>query len=374
MACEIISLDPRSPDWAHVERAARAMADGALIAFPTETVYGLGVNAAKSKSVRRLREVKGRATGQPFTIHIGRRSECDDFVPEMSALGRRLIRKGWPGPLTLVFPVADPTQARAHAKLSREGAESAYSGGTVGLRFPDLGVAERLLAHAGAPVLASSANAGGAPAPTEAQAIREQLGDRVDLILDAGPTRYGRSSTIVSLNGGGYRVLRVGVLDERMVRRLAAVNILFVCTGNTCRSPMAAAFCARMLASRLGCREEELAERGVLVHSAGTLGVSGGRASRGAIEVCRREGLDISSHVPRSLDVDMIRPADYIFTMARHHIDVVRSLSPGDADKAAPLHPGEDIADPLGGTVEEYERAAKKIKEALAERMSEVVI
>jgi len=374
MAREVIQVDPRCPAWADVDRAARALTEGALVAFPTETVYGLAANAAIADSVERLRLAKGRGAEQPFTVHIGRRADCDEFVPELSPVAQRLVKKGWPGPLTLIFPVPDPSRARVHSKLSKPGVESVYSKDTVGIRFPDDRVAERLLSTADAPIVASSANLAGEPAPSDADAVRRQLADRVDILLDAGVTRYRKSSTVVSLNGRGYRILRTGVLDERTIQRLAMVNILFVCTGNTCRSPMAAAFCRQMLAERLGCRIDDLPAHGVVVRSAGTLGIEGGRASREAIEVCRRQGLDISSHVPCGLDVELIRPADYIFTMARHHLDVVRSLSARDAEKAWPLHPEEDIADPVGGSVEDYERAAVKIKEALAKRMSEVVI
>lgn len=374
MGCEVVLLDPRSPDWSAVDRAAKALADGALVAFPTETVYGLAANAARAESVDRLRRAKGRVAEQPFTVHIGRRADCQDFVPELSPVAQRLVRKGWPGPLTLVFPVAEPAKAKVHARLSGPGADSIYSRNTVGVRFPDDRIAERLLISAGAPIIASSANPTGSVPPTDAEAVRQHLAEQSVLLLDAGPTRYRKSSTIVSLNGRGYKVLRAGVLDERMIQRLATVNILFVCTGNTCRSPMAAAFCGQMLAEQMGCRIDELPHHGIIVHSAGTLGVSGGGASRQAIEVCRRQGIDISSHLPRGLDVELIQPADYIFTMARHHLDVVRSLSPRDAGKACSLHPEEDIADPIGGSVEDYERAAGKIKEALAKRMSEVVI
>ncbi|HVP11733.1 MAG TPA: L-threonylcarbamoyladenylate synthase [Phycisphaerae bacterium] len=374
MASEVVTLNPDAPDWAKIEHAARALADGALVGFPTETVYGLAANAACEEAVRRLQVLKGRAASQPFTIHIGRRSECDDFVPEMTPIARRLTRKAWPGPLTIVFPVGDPTRTKAYGILSKSGIESVYADNTVGVRYPDHRVAEHLLTSAGAPIVASSANPAGGPPPTDGAAVREALADKVDIVLDAGPTRYRKASTIVALNGDGYKVLREGVLDERMIRRFATVNILFVCTGNTCRSPMAAALCGQMLAEKLGCRPDELASRGIIIHSAGTLGICGGRASPEAIEVCRKAGLDISSHVPRGLDVELIHPADYIFTMARHHLDVIRSLAPGDADKAQPLHPDEDISDPMGGSVEDYQRAADKIKEALTRRMAAITV
>jgi tRNA threonylcarbamoyl adenosine modification protein (Sua5/YciO/YrdC/YwlC family) len=374
MAAEIIKVHPDAADHAAIARAAKALADGALVAFPTETVYGIAANAAIVESVRRLHEVKDRGPKQPFTVHIGRRSDCEDFVPAFTPVARRLMKKGWPGPLTLVFPVEDPTRTRVHNLLSDVGAASVFADNSVGLRFPDHAAAQDFLTAAGVPVIASSANVGGAPPATDADAVREQLGDRIDIILDGGPTRYRKSSTVVILNRTGYHLLRVGVLDERTIRRLATVHILFVCTGNTCRSPMAEGIFRQMVAERLGCDAGELFARGIVIESAGTLGVTGGGASREAVEVCRQRDIDISGHHSRGLTIELILPADYIYTMARHHIDVIRSLAPRESGKAVPLDPEEDIADPIGGTVEDYARVADKISAALRRRIDEVAL
>lgn len=374
MVAEFISLQPDGSDTEPIDRAARALADGALAAFPTETVYGIAANAARADSVRRLLAIKGRDNQQPFTVHIGRRAAFEDFVPDPTAMGRRLIRKAWPGPLTLVFPLADPTRAAAYDGLSEIGAESIYKNHSVGLRCPDHPVASRLLIEAGCPIIASSANVAGEAPATEASPILERFGQELGVILDAGPTRYKQGSTVAALNGDGLRILRPGVLDERTVRRLATVTILFVCTGNTCRSPMAEGIFRQMAAERLGCDEADLAQRGVVMRSAGTLGVNGGRASREAIEVCRKRGIDLSDHVSQGLTVDLIQPADYIFTMGRHHVDVVRSIAPRDADRAVSLDPDEDISDPIGGTVEDYARTADRITRALRTRINEVAL
>jgi len=372
MAAELISLKGGPGDRDQIRRAATALKSGALVAFPTETVYGLAANASDPSAVERLRDVKGRTNTQPFTVHIGRRGDAADFVPDVTPVGQRLMRKGWPGPLTLIFPVADPRRAKAHPALCQPGAESIYSRGSVGLRYPDHPVAEQFLLDADAPIIASSANVTGRPAPLNADAVRGDLADRIDFILDAGPTRYQKGSTIIALNGTGFTLVRAGVWDERIVRQLATLQILFVCTGNTCRSPMAEGIFSHMIAQRLSCPPDELPARGIMVRSAGTGAFGGGRASPEAVEVCKRRGIDITEHRGRGLSLELIHPSDYIYTMGRQHLETVRMLAPSDASKATTLHPSEEIADPLGGSLEDYERAADKITEALKLRINEV--
>lgn len=372
MPIERIKLDAKAPDRAETLRVAKALSDGALVAIPTETVYGVAANAAIGDSVERLRRIKGRPAEQPFTVHIGAKRDCDAYVPAMSAMGRRFVKKGWPGPLTLIFQVPDPTEAEIHRRLSPAGLAAAYVGNSVGIRLPADPVAAAILAATNAPIIASSANLTGVPAPTTADEVAAGLGDSVDLLVDAGPTRYRKGSTVVRLNGTGYEVIRTGVYDARTVARLSTVNILFVCTGNTCRSPMAAAIFRKMAAERLDCPESELSNRGVIIQSSGTYGGGGGRASEAAIEVCRRRGIDIGDHRSRGLSLELVNPADHIFTMSRQHLATVRSLAPGAELKTALLDPDGDIEDPIGGTTEDYEHAARTITAALERRIDEV--
>jgi protein-tyrosine phosphatase len=372
MPAEILQLsDPASRRDA-LARAAALLADGGLVAFPTETVYGLAANAGNAQAIERLRRVKGRAAEQPFTVHIGRRIDAARFLVDPPPVGQRLMAKGWPGPLTLIFRVEDAAKTAVHASLSPAGREAVYRNGTVGLRCPDDLNAIELLTGVAAPIVASSANLAGQAPPRDAQAVADQLGDDIDLILDAGRVRYGRASTIVSLDGGVYTIVREGVFDARIIRRLAMLNILFVCSGNTCRSPMAEGLARTMLAKRLECSPDELATRGVSVTSCGAAAFGGMPVSAHAAEVCQERGVDISGHRSRPLTPDLLRTADHIFGMTRAHLDTIHRLWPEAAERAAPLDPAGDISDPVGGDRADYAACADGIARALELRLKDV--
>lgn len=373
MKTELLTIDPVTDPGGLTKRAADALRDGQLVVFPTETVYGLAANAGHPATFERLRAVKGAASRTPWTFHVARRGEIDRFAPNLSPVGRRLCEKGWPGPVTLVVRLDDPSQAPVWGELSAETASAIYADRSVWLRCPDDPVASSLLAACTVPIVATSANVvGRAPATTGDEAF-EQLNGLVDLVIDAGRTRYGKPSTIVSINGDGFTVLRVGVFDERTIRRLATLNILFVCSGNTCRSPMAEALARTMIADRLNCRPEDLTARGVQLSSAGTHSFGGAPASPEAVEVCQLRGAALQWHRSRHLTRDMVESADHIFAMTDDHIHSIRALAPEAARKTARLDPLQDVSDPLGGSIDEYAACADRIAAALRIRLNEVI-
>ena len=267
---EVVTIDADEDYSAAGARAASALDQGGLVAFPTETVYGVGARADLPAAVRRLRRLKERTDGKPFTVHIPDREHVRTYVPDLPSLGRRLVRKGWPGPITLLFQLSDPSAAPVLNNRASTLAGEIYHDGEIGLRCPDHELARRMLAGVAGPVVAASANrAGSAPACTASEALRE-LGDGIDLLLDGGSAQFGRPSTVVRVGDSGYEVVREGVCDAQTLRGLASMNVLLVCTGNTCRSPMAAGMFRRMLARRSGCAPSELPDCHIDVRSAGT--------------------------------------------------------------------------------------------------------
>lgn len=182
-----------------IERAAALLRNAGLVAFPTETVYGLGANALDVRAVARIFEVKQRPRFDPLIVHIAATGRVGELAAEFPPMARRLADKFWPGPLTLVLP-----KQPAVPDLVTAGCP------TVALRIPDHPLALALLRAADVPVAGPSANPFGQVSPTTAEHVREQLGGQIDLILDGGPCRVGVESTVLSLAGGIPVLLRPG--------------------------------------------------------------------------------------------------------------------------------------------------------------------
>lgn len=203
----LLRLHPGNPDAQLLNRAAGCLKEGRIIAFPTETFYAIGVSAYDEQAVEKVFAVKGRAFTQPLPLIIRGDAMLHEIAARIPERARALMRAFWPGPLTLIVQASKKIPPLLTAFT-----------GTVAVRDSSHPLARLLVKSAGLPVTSTSANLSGAPSCCTAEEVEQQLGDRVDLIIDAGPTPGGLPSTLVDLTVAPPRIVREGAITAELLQ------------------------------------------------------------------------------------------------------------------------------------------------------------
>ena len=349
---EVIKVTEPSQVQAAADAAAGALRAGKLVGFPTETVYGIAAVASNAETMQRLRDLKDRPK-HPFSVHLGRPEEVGRYVAKMPPAAGRLIQNIWPGPVTLLMEAGGPLAD-----------ESLCSDGVIGLRCPDDAVAAAMLSAVDEAVVAPSANLAGEPSPRSADDVLASLDGRIDLLIDHGPTPCGADSTIVRFSGLRWDVVRSSAVSDDDLRKAMRFRAVFVCTGNTCRSPMAAGLARHLAAERIGCSVDDLEGQGVEIISAGVFAAADNPATPEAQQAAARLGADLSSHRSRKLSTKLIKSADMILCMTQSHVDSVCRMQASAVGKTRLLG-GEDVPDPIGGGIDVYDLTADRLQQVL---------
>jgi tRNA threonylcarbamoyl adenosine modification protein (Sua5/YciO/YrdC/YwlC family) len=334
MKTKIIKLNPEFPEEALINEAAAVLKNGGLVVFPTETVYGIAANALNRDAIDKLYEIKNRPKDKPFSVHIADFNSLKQLGIVLSSGAERVARRFWPGPLTLVA---------FNNKKEK-----------IGLRMPDNNIAALLLKKAGVPVVAPSANISGNKAPVSIEEVLSDMDGHVDIILDGGRARIGMESTVMDVTENPFKILREGAIPAK--EALIDYTILFVCTGNSCRSVMAKALMEKFV------NESGISGK-VHIDSAGTSTFAGIGAAPNTVSVLKEEGMDVSRHLGKNINKDILKRSDIIFVMERFHKSVIISMLPEIKDRVRLLKDGEDIPDPIGMSMEEYRHVMGVIEE-----------
>jgi len=350
-----------------VHRAVQALAEGRAVGFPTETDYVIAAGARDARAVERIRDLAAAVADEPaLTLTLKSADEALDWAPRMTPLARRLARRCWPGPVAMLVPDDHPESLLERLPAACRAA--LVGGDRLRLRIPGHPMLADCLRMLAGPV--ALAEPGGDQPPVTAAEMVERTGGAVSLVIDDGRTRYAQSASTVAVDAAGLRVVRPGIVSEETLRRLSSLMVLFVCTGNTCRSPMAETMFRGLVAQRLGCRPDEIERHGVIVTSAGLAAWNGSRASGHAVAAMAERGGDLSGHESQPVTEPLVRQADVILTMTAAHRAALLAQFPEAGGRVAMLAPDRrDVIDPIGGTLETYRKCAQQILGHLEARL-----
>ncbi|AQQ08801.1 t(6)A37 threonylcarbamoyladenosine biosynthesis protein RimN [Sedimentisphaera cyanobacteriorum] len=354
-----------------LSEAAEILKRGGIVAFPTETVYGLAARA-DSETASKLSELKSRKEGKYYSLHIPFPEALSSYVPDIDLKSKKIVDNFWPGPLTMVFNVSPEKMSRKHRKLAEKW-DSIYHNQTVGIRCPDEETAARFLYLAGVPVVATSANISGKEPAVTGEEVIKQFDGKIDAVIDGGVCSEALNSTVAMISQNKLMVLREGAVKEQELLDISAIKLLFVCEANTLSSPIAAELCRKRLAENFECSVSQLEEKGYNISCAGVKIEIDKPAHQAAMEFAKSIGGNLDGHITTGLSEKDIIESDAIFVMAEKQRDRILEFYPQVRDKCYLLRKGKNIIEP-DGKDENFQEFVELLEDSVNKRLGEIVL
>ncbi len=324
MNTKLIKIEEKDLPDSAVAEAAEIIKKGGLVAFPTETVYGLGGNALDPNASGKIYAAKGRPSDNPLIAHIADRAELDALVTEITPEAEKLMDLYWPGPMTLVFPKSDKVPYSTTGGLD-----------TVAVRMPSHPIARALIRAAGVPIAAPSANVSGRPSPTKAEHVLEDMNGRIEMIIDGGEVGIGLESTIIDTTGETPTLLRPGFISQEMLKEaLGQVDVDAASVGpmDPEAHPKAPGMKYRHYAPKADMTIIRGAETGVIETICAMALRALGKGKKVGI-VCTEESLPVYRERLTGAELSVIGSRKDPSTIAHNLFDVLRSFDGMEVDR-----------------------------------------
>ena len=358
---QIVEIRDADDSRAVIHRACQLLVEGQVVAFPTETSYVVAASSLSPAGLQRL----GSLAPAGIVLTLKSVEEAQGYLSKVPVAADKLGRRAWPGPLTMEFAAASFGEL-FHQLLEPTRILLAGSTSHVGLRVVTHEIFRNVQQLVPGPLLINADRGTRGSLSRTAADVVQQYGDAVSLIIDDGPCRYGEPTSTIRFEGEQWILVELGMISALNLDRLTSEIYLFVCTGNTCRSPMAESLFRRRLSERLRCSDDDLMDRGFAVLSAGLSAEMGVPASEQAIAVLKNEGIDLLSHESQPVTSRLLRQADHILPMTRGHLQTILGQYPELILRVRMLSQDRtDIFDPYGGDLREYQGCKAQIERSV---------
>jgi L-threonylcarbamoyladenylate synthase len=363
---EYYKLNPNNPDPVSISRTVEVLKEGGIIVYPTDTLYGLGVDMTNQKAVNKLLHLKRRNINSPISIMVNSINSMEEIIGPISPKKQALLKNILPGKFTILLK-----------NKSEKVSENKYlwnplDQDKIGFRIPDLAVCRELSIQLKKPISSTSANISGQESVISIQEVVSYFGNKLDLILDAGPMKSNKGSTVIDLTKLPFMVFREGDISmEQLSEMLPGISfeirktkfiVVFVCTGNICRSPLGEGILKAMV-------EKTKFNDIFSIQSAGTLNLGPVHAHDFSLKVADDNEIDLSAHRARQISEQIVDEASIIFCLAMDHLQYLRKNYPNYRHKFQLLKDWKrdnplavpSIADPIGHELKFFEKTYSEI-------------